>query len=384
MHPQAAQTGLATRCPGCGTGLVIPPAPAADTAARTPAPKPSAAPGAGRDRSAAAPRAAAPASDQEYGLAPLPEPQLREPLRPVVPVGAAERAPQSDRSMDVPVGGTRLDGRPFAPENWEPPAPPRWPFLSGTFTFPFYLMTLLPWFLMSLGFVLLAEIAALVLMLYQSGQAMYISAGGFLFLGLVWLMAWAASYAAACCTLVVNETAGGADQITDWPLFNFKEWFWALLPVAYLLALAGGLAYLLELLLSPLLSAHGLIGLAGGLLLFPIVWLSALEQDSPFGLVSLPVWRSLVSRPRAWLTFYMLSTATLFLPPLVALWFVVDFPYQVAAIVGIAWSASLLIYARLLGRLGWVISRQGSSTLDEPLGDDEEEYEDDEHDLPLS
>jgi hypothetical protein len=309
----------------------------------------------------------------------LPPPIRIEPRELEVEPPRAER--RRERELQV---GTRLDRRPFAPESWEAPAPPRRPFLSGTFSFPLRLTSLLPWFLMSVGFVLLAEIAALVLMLYQTGQSIYISAGGFLFLGLVWLLAGATSYAAACCTLVVNDTAGGTDQIVDWPLFNFKEWFWALLPVAYLMALAWGLAYGIELLLSPVVTGHGLIALVGGLLLFPVVWLAALEQESPFGLVSPPVWRSLVSRPMAWLKFYSLSTPVLFLPPLVALMFVGELPFLVAAMFGVAWSAALLIYARLLGRLGWVISQRGAP--DDPLAEAEDEEDDSdsgEHDLPL-
>ncbi len=89
-------------------------------------------------------------------------------------------------------------------------------------------------------------------------------------------------------------------------------------------------------------------------LLFPLFHLAQLEAESALSIFSAAVWRSLLLAAPAWLAFYVESAALVSLCGVAIFggfclgWVGIIFVPPIAAI------AALVVYFRLLGRLGWV------------------------------
>lgn len=200
------------------------------------------------------------------------------------------------------------------------------------------------------------------------------------------------AYVARCFLIVVEETAGGNESV-EFPYEIWHEWVWRFL---YLIGLAALWLIPFYVLCSWFDAPEG-VGAAGTLLflffLYPISLLSSLSGTSRW-MVLRPalLWR-LVHRPGQWILFY-LSSGALFLG-----WFILNGPAMALPILWIpdvdpaepyaqhlkislwlgyaflvplgttATAVCLLIYARLLGRLGWI------ATLVELRSDVEEEAE---------
>jgi hypothetical protein len=180
---------------------------------------------------------------------------------------------------------------------------------------------------------------------------------------------FALGYAAACLTDIVENTAHNLDKAENWPDPDWRDRVWYMLRVGLLIGLAaligtivGGLSSLAADLFWPIV-------LLAVFLLFPILLLSALESASIFWPVSPPVWQSLLTAWRAWLTFYLLAAA------LLAAWLALAaalFAYSnllAALIAGPLWAAAFFSYARLLGRLAcWIMLEEKRSVESNRLG----------------
>ena len=89
-----------------------------------------------------------------------------------------------------------------------------------------------------------------------------------------------------------------------------------------------------------------------------MILLSSLVADSVFVPLTGPIARSLWRNLRGWLTFYLLSIVSVLAPNLALLLAPsVMPPLLVALVQGPVMAATIFIYARLVGRLGWLISR---------------------------
>jgi uncharacterized CHY-type Zn-finger protein len=275
--------------------------------------------------------------------------------------GPAAPDPSSKRKRQAP---TPLIGRPpqidrryLVPTADRPSLPPH-PFLTGVLRFPFYRGVLVRW----LAFWLTAlPVAALGLSAAQIAMQGYgamvgvpmLAAAGFL--AAWWIAALGASFLA-----VVNETASGNDDIQAWPELNFIDSiFEAVFPINSLAMAAvpgAGIAWL-----DP---ANGPIYVAISILAgFPVVFLSMLERGSCMSPWSTAVLQSLWTGRRAWTIFYLETTAGVVAaagltvglsPPLVnaILWTI---PLDLVV---------LIVYARLLGRLGWCLQARWASDRD--------------------
>ena len=182
------------------------------------------------------------------------------------------------------------------------------------------------------------------------------------------------TFASACGLAVARDTANGSDQIHTWPGPIFIDWILDPLYMFNALCLGAlpgtGLAWLL--------SQYGFFGSAlapaGLFFFFPIVMLSMLETNSPFGAVSMPVWRTFVKAFMGWAKFY-LATAILLTAAPVAVAALSNINYLGTVIAGTTLALAWLIYFRLLGRLAWYCSEHSAVEEDEEAEEIEEEEE---------
>ena len=340
MYATEDQVGSGLVCPDCRRETIVPPPP----------PR----------------RKAGPAGTGEvYGLAGEggTSPWYAAPPSPATPP-AAEKPPAVRR--------------PGLQPHSERPVLPRWPFLSGTFSFPFsagaraYLVAITVWAIPC--FSLARESWALLSA--TDGRVTFLSAmflAGTGILGGLWL-----AFVSACALAVVRDTANGCGAIQSWPDLAFFDWFlealylfngfWvSVLPgmgIAWWLAISGQQGYAVR----------------GASLFFflPIVLLSMLERGSFMSVISLPVCRTFGTAWRGWASFY-LATGIL----LTAAGNAVLAALSVAEVWGIVAAISLapivwLIYFRLLGRLAWYFADRApcaepatESDADENLSEDD-------------
>jgi predicted Zn finger-like uncharacterized protein len=226
---------------------------------------------------------------------------------------------------------------------------PNWTFFSGVFAFPWQLANLGRWMVMAIGLTL----SLLVIMMAAEQLAGGVR-GTTLTLPMLSMFAAAMSlvtlmFCSACFIAAVDDTADGHDEVQEATMPPMDQWLFSFFSVIHLWLMSGALGYPLV-----FIPQIGPIGIPiSSLLLFPILFLSALECDSFFLPWSPGVWKSLVRLAGTWLAFYLVSTL------LLGGWFVGSLfllgqsPYGGVVLVGPALAAVMLIYARLLGRLGW-------------------------------
>lgn len=229
---------------------------------------------------------------------------------------------------------------------------PRWIFVSGVFLFPWQLGNIARWAVMSVALTL----SGIVLLMAAEQLA------GSVRLGTLWLPILSLvgagltlvtmMFSSACFIAAVDDTADGHDDVQEATMPPMDQWLFSFFSVLHIWLMSGALGYPLVLIpeVGPLAIP------ISSLVLFPILFLSAMECDSFFLPWSPTVWRSTLQYFGSWLAFYIVSTA------LLAGWFVASL-YLVGAatylgmvLVGPALAAVMLIYARLLGRLAWRIS----------------------------
>jgi DNA-directed RNA polymerase subunit RPC12/RpoP len=283
---------------------------------------------------------------KQKGSRTLPTPQVEAlhvpapDARPVaVPTFAADAQAHIRREVDSP--------------------PPRRVFLSGVFSLPWHAEVFPRWLYLSFGLIVMnLLIAFLTTGGAETAGSRFGMVIAFFVLPLFWVGTWTLSYAAACCRAILEDTAAGNRQIVSWHEQNWREWVLVLAWFGYLAGITFVLAHFLG----------RLVELAGGAYLpallgiswtaFPLILLSSLEADSLLVPLSVPVVHSLWRRAGGWLAFYVVSTVAVGLPLLLLLMLAATGSQFVAALIGApVIAAALFIEARLLGRLGWLISQ---------------------------
>jgi hypothetical protein len=240
---------------------------------------------------------------------------------------------------------------------------PLWPLLEGVYTFPWYPSTMRVWILVGLGLAVLSFLAAanywLILELADTGiigQYLLLGATIGLVKGMIVFGIWTIPYMASYFLGVVQETAYGNDEM-QWPDDTL---FQRLVKTGYVIFLGLCAAFPLVFLAVPLLpllraGAFGWLALfIPWAILFPIVLLSALANDSPWLVWNNQVVGLLVRRP-AVLGVLAAASVALVLPCFTLGYFtVLRLHFFLAPLTGFMWSAALLLYARLLGRVAWL------------------------------
>ncbi len=226
---------------------------------------------------------------------------------------------------------------------------PNWTFFSGVFSFPWQLPNLGRWMVMTVGLTL-----SLLVIVMAAEQLAGNVRGTTLTLPMLSMFAAAMSlvtlmFCSACFIAAVDDTADGHEEVQEITMPPMDQWLFSFFSVIHLWLMSGALGY--PLVFVPQIGPVGIP--ISSVVLFPILFLSALECDSFFLPWSPSVWKSLVRHAGAWLAFYVIST------PLLAGWSVGSLfllgqsPYASVVLLGPALAAVVLIYARLLGRLGW-------------------------------
>ncbi|MCE5301952.1 MAG: hypothetical protein LLF97_02450 [Planctomycetaceae bacterium] len=254
---------------------------------------------------------------------------------------------------------------------------PEHPFLSGTFSFPFSSGTL-GVVIALLGWEAVVQWLLVINFQFRQSQdpralfaaAMFGGIAGILGLGLL-------TYASACALAIVRDTANSADQIQEWPGLSFLEWLFAGLYLvgSFVMSLLPGCAVT-----GLLHKASPLATLAlpvSAFVMFPLLLMSTLENGTPFGLISLPVYRTLWTSRKGWMAFYGL-TAMLILDAvaltIVAYWI---HPLAATVVAALVQVIGWFIYFRLLGRLGWYCADRSFRAAEAAENAEEEDDEDD-------
>lgn len=316
----------------------------------------------------------APATDEPetYGIVRPPEPKRRrrQPLQShfvadaPVPEDTRPRHEADDDDRE-PLPAEQLDRQGLRRREAllvEEDPPPERTFFTNVFGFPWQGSVIGQWLFLSGGLAVFLTLITIIIALYQGAATMVSAVIAFIALPAFWIGAWTFSYAAACLLVIIQETAAGNNEIRDWMDPNWRDW-------------AGQLAYVVYLATLPLAAAWPIVKLTGHtyseaaiplvvieFLLFPYVLLSALEQDSMLLPFSGPVLLSTIKVPDGWLLFYLLSALVLAACGGATYAAILFAPLVAGLLLAPLVSACILIYARLLGRLGWLIVERGVVT----------------------
>jgi hypothetical protein len=206
----------------------------------------------------------------------------------------------------------------------------------------------------------------------------------------LFVLSWFLGYAAHVFFVVLSGTAQGKNEVAiHWPAEPYAQRLWngayLLILVALCVLPAGAILYILELPAEPALRAALVALLAGGALwlFFPVVLLSVVSSSSHWQLLRWGVLRELPARWRTLLAFYALSAPLVIGGVLVVYLAVIGWLELVDAAGAAAWTwlpeavtiwswvfllplaavfaaAALMIYARLVGRLAWLLELGGA------------------------
>jgi uncharacterized protein YbaR (Trm112 family) len=259
-------------------------------------------------------------------------------------------ANQAPRQTLTPVDDRppKIQRRYLVPTADRPSLPPH-PFLTGVFGFPFSPGVLVRWLVFSFTALFVANLGLFAARLAMQGFGAMVAvpmlaATGFL--AAFWIAALGSSF-----LVILSETASGNDRIQQWPDVVFLDWiFDAAFPVNSLAVAAvpgAGMAWL-----DP---GNGPLYVGISIFVgFPVALLSMLESGSCISPWSTAILRSLRTGCRGWVIFYLetgvgLAAAvglTMGLQPALGDAIVLTVPFDLLI---------LIVYARLLGRLGWYV-----------------------------
>jgi hypothetical protein len=227
------------------------------------------------------------------------------------------------------------------------PPPPRWTFFSGVFTLPWRGDAVVRWAYLTVGFTAIAFICLVLKSLPSPLVAV------FFLLPIIWISFMTFSYAAACCLCVLESTAAGLDRIEGWPDPNWKEWMAQMMYVGWVGAIPLGISYGLAVLADSQGVSTGWTMPIAFFVIYPIALMSALEANSIWVPLTFSILGSLVRWWWCWLMFFILA-GCLGLGIVAFVIFAINSSSDAVFLgLGPLWPAAMLIYFRLLGRLGW-------------------------------
>lgn len=309
-----------------------------------------------REQDSVAAADAPPASRTVLGTTP-PPPSVAGDDYAIEPIPPPEERPAGEEPLAYRLAKERL-----AQEEADQPEvlaePPLWPFVSGVLTYPWSRDLLLPWATASGGAVATGILLQLAFFTFTLGGLWHV-ATVFCCIALAAAAVVTGSYLAVYALSIVENTAAGLDELATAPDTSMAErikpsgFVMFLLWVASLPGFAVG-----YLLLQHVFGVFfGLVAptLFVAFLMFPVLLLSTLEGASIFQLLSPPIARSLRENGRLWFGFYLASGGALFvgLGLSFALYLI---PYVGPILAGPLFVAVLLIYARTIGRLAWLVA----------------------------
>ena len=250
------------------------------------------------------------------------------------------------------------------------PKPPKRPFLSNVFEFPWSDGgTLSRWGMISGGLAINGAIMAINFWLASNAGLIGAIPGLFLTVAQMAVATWSLSYASSCAFTIIQDTGAGLNKVEGWPDGGVREWMMDLMCVVYVFFASGFVSYLIAYPLQPITGMIGPPVLILHGILFPPAILSALDADSimlPYSEMTL---RSLIRIPLMWLRmlalyFCVWLAAGAILIPL----FMLN-PIVAGIASGPVITAGVFISARLLGRMAWLVGEDASKV--DPIDDDD-------------
>lgn len=239
----------------------------------------------------------------------------------------------------------------------KPDPPPRWVFFSNVFDFPWSAGVFSRWAFLSVGLMAISMVFAGIMHILAAGSSYMLMSIAFFALPLIWIGIWTYSYATSVWITILEDTASGNVRIHNWLQQNWREWVIESCRFSMILGYAVALAH----------CVGYAVGMAGGdyltaagdtlFLAFPIMMLSALHAGSVFSPLTWPIVSSLARSWMAWLLYFVLSGLVLFGWGAVWWFGMLHAQLVVSILGGPVWAAAWLIWARLLGRLGWAIAQ---------------------------
>ncbi len=178
------------------------------------------------------------------------------------------------------------------------------------------------------------------------------------YIALVVLSFFACLYPAAIFLRIVQETAWGNDEIR-WSREDWYEWITDFLYVLWVAGSAAALAGLVMLGVDRVVAVSRTLWWSGtvfvALFLFPLVLFSTMAGGSVWVVVYPPMFARLFRRPGLLAGLYV--NALLFYMPCALLGYlaVVQLYAWLVPAVGLVWATYWICYARLLGRVAWVL-----------------------------
>ncbi len=169
------------------------------------------------------------------------------------------------------------------------------------------------------------------------------------------------AYLGTICLWILQESANGRDNFTEWPdLTTPVEWLLEAIPAAlavFYAILPGMGVYLAAGALGMPASTRWLFLLLSLYLFLPIVQLSLLEADSLTAPASRSILHSLSRDFLLWATLYLMTFAIALIVAITLSRVRLDTPTGVVMLWGVVWALGLFLYYRLLGRLAWACQK---------------------------
>ncbi len=262
------------------------------------------------------------------------------------------------------------------PEREETPLP-SWPLVKGVFSFLGYFAVWPRWIAYSLWLGLVLVLVRLGVNFLTNAMGNGIAGAGLAIGAVLCIMMSSMTGGSLWLSIsglllgVLEDTSDGLDEVVNWPesmfsnlrasYFTFNAVVMSALPGVGIssIFISGG---------EPL----GWVATPASIdLLFPIVMLSMLAQNSPMIPIDRMVWRSLKSSRPSWIFFYIESLVVLGLGGAAGLYAWGRGGIWILAGAAVVIVAALLIYFRLLGRLGWISAMQEVEDEDESADDEE-------------
>jgi hypothetical protein len=258
-------------------------------------------------------------------------------------------------------------------EEWvRRPAPPRHPLWGGLYSFAWRAANVKVMISLVVTLTLLAlflcGLHALIAMLlgispdaeWGLGGSMVSAGSRFVFTALCVLSVLVSIYPASFFFHALEATAAGSDDVR-WEFDAWYECFGKLLFLLWLSACSGGLAAAVAWgidMVTPLPRlTWWCLFLPVALFFFPITLLSTLAANTPWMVLNFPIMLQLLRKPVVALMLFI-DTALFALPCLLlGTWTIMGLQPLLAPLAGIVWATYWLTYARLLGRIGLVLSQ---------------------------
>ncbi len=242
------------------------------------------------------------------------------------------------------------------------PPPPLKPLVQGVFNLPWQPGNLRVWLLQAIGFTVLTFLPALIHMFYeQLGTGAFYLAAIFMGVGALFVLLVTGSFAASWFIDILEQTANGADTIT-WTDISFRDGLVIFLRLVWLFVVTVLLPMvLLSCVMNPLLSFLTLAPV-----MVPIGILSSLGTGSVMLFISFELLSRLADRPPLFFWLYLQTLpiwgvcATAYYAAIT--WIDFSIAMWLTPLVGLLLSAGVMIYARLLGRVGMVLTQTADKT----------------------